>query len=115
GAAIVILMIIGLPIGFCIIAIPKFGVVSLLVASYFLFAIMRMNLTTFPLGTVMDALLLLLLAGMFMQQKYKPDWSFINSPISLMVLLWIVYNFIMVANPVAESKMAWLYTIRSMA
>src|SRR5690606_32015014 len=94
---------------------PRFGIISLLVASYFLFAVMRMELTSFPLGTIMDALLMLLVGGLFLQQKYNRDWSFMNSPISLMVSIWIIYNLIMVANPIAESRMAWLYTIRSMA
>ena len=38
-----------------------------------------------------------------------------SSPISIVILIWIIYNFILVVNPVAQSKMAWLYTIRTMA
>jgi O-antigen ligase len=32
-----------------------------------------------------------------------------------MILVWIVYNLIQVANPAAESRLAWVYTIRAVA
>lgn len=115
GAAIIFILMMGPPIAFGIIAKPKFGITVLLIAAYLIMWVLRMNLVDFPLGTLMDALLALLIAGLFIQLKYRPDWSFLSSPISIMIGIWIIYNFILVANPVAQSKMAWLYTIRSMA
>ncbi|HQS06172.1 MAG TPA: O-antigen ligase family protein, partial [Daejeonella sp.] len=115
GAAIILILLIGPIIAFAIISKPKFGITALLIASYLIMWIIRMDLIRFPLGTIMDGLLALLIIGLFIQLKYRPDWSFLSSPISLMISIWIIYNFIQVANPVAQSKMAWLYTIRSMA
>ncbi len=74
-----------------------------------------MNITAFPLGTVMDGLQALLILGMFIRQKYEPDWSIFKSPISVMIIIWISYNFLQLINPTAESRLAWLYTIRSVA
>lgn len=115
GAVMIMLLLLGLPAALAIVAKPKFGITALLIAAYLIMWLLRLNLTRFPLGTVMDGLLALLIIGLFIQQKYRPDWSFMSSPISIMILIWIVYNFILVVNPVAQSKMAWLYTIRSMA
>jgi len=115
GAALIFIALIGPIIAFAVIAKPKFGITVLLIASYLIMWILRLNLVNFPLGTIMDGILALLIIGLFVQLKYRPDWSFLSSPISVMIIIWIIYNFILVANPVAQSKMAWLYTIRSMA
>jgi len=32
-----------------------------------------------------------------------------------MIIIWISYNFLQLINPTAESRLAWLYTIRSVA
>lgn len=115
GAALILIALIGPAVAIALVIFPKFGILTYLFIAYFLFGVMRMNLTTFPLGTVMDGLLMLLVIGVFIQLKYRPDWSFLRSPISVMIIVWIIYNFIQVFNPAAESKMAWLYTIRSLA
>ena len=101
GAAIILILLIGPIIAFAVIAKPKFGIIALLIAAYLIMWILRLNLVKFPLGTLMDGLLALLIVGLFIQLKYRPDWSFLSSPISLMISIWIVYNFILVANPVA--------------
>ena len=115
GAALILIALIGPAVAIALITFPKFGILAYLLIAYLLFGVMRMNLTTFPLGTIMDALLMLLVVGVFIQLKYRPDWGFLRSPISIMIIIWIIYNFIQVFNPAAESKMAWLYTIRSLA
>jgi putative inorganic carbon (HCO3(-)) transporter len=115
GAVLAFLAIIGPLMTIAILAFPKFGVITYLIAAYLIFGVIRMGITTFPLGTIMDALLMLVMAGMFIQQKYRKDWSFLRSPVSIMIIIWIAYNLIQVVNPAALSKMAWLYTIRSMA
>ena len=115
GAVMILLLLIGPIAVFAVISNPKIGVIMLLIAAYLIMWILRLNLTTFPLGTLMDGLLALLIVGFFIQQKYRPDWKFMSSPISIVILIWIIYNFILVVNPVAQSKMAWLYTIRTMA
>jgi putative inorganic carbon (HCO3(-)) transporter len=102
------------PVIFAIVAYPQFGISLLLIMAYALFYIMKMGVD-FPMGTVMDGIQALLILGFFIGQKTKPDWSVLKGPVSLMILLWIFYNLIEVANPVAESRLAWVYTIRSVA
>jgi putative inorganic carbon (HCO3(-)) transporter len=110
-----ILLVVGGPLAiFLIVRYPKFGIITYLSLSYFIMYILGFGID-FPLGTVMDAILLLLLIGFFINQKVRPNWAMFNNPLTIIIGVWIVYNLVQVANPSAESRMAWLYTIRSVA
>jgi putative inorganic carbon (HCO3(-)) transporter len=115
ATAMIFIGVAGPLIAYGTIAYPKFGVITLLVIAYLIQMVMRMNLTSFPLGTIMDGMYVLLIIGFYIQQKYEPDWEFMKSPISIMIVLWIGYNFVEVLNPSAASRMAWIYTIRTLA
>ncbi|MES2647826.1 MAG: O-antigen ligase family protein [Bacteroidota bacterium] len=108
------LLMIGVPVLCGIIGYPKFGITVLLIAAYLLMWVIRFGIN-FPLGTLMDALELLLIIGFFIKQKSAPDWSIYKNPISYLILAWIIFNLIEVANPSAESRLSWVYTIRSVA
>ncbi len=113
-AAISILFIaIGIPLCLSIINYPVFGVISLMVAAYLVMWLNRM-LLDFPAGIIMDGLEVLMIIGFILKHKYDRTWEFLKSPISLMVTLWLIYNILEVINPVAESRMAWLFTIRTL-
>ncbi|WP_353720659.1 O-antigen ligase family protein [Dyadobacter sp. 676] len=113
GAGILALMI-GPPVVYGIVAYPEFGITVLLTLAYLLFFIGRLGID-FPLGTVMDGVQCLLILGFFIHQKRRPDWKVFGGPVSVMILVWIVYNIAQVANPAAESRLAWVYTIRAVA
>ncbi len=68
-----------------------------------------------PIGTLLDLLILIGAVGILLRQIKERDWSFAKYPLSYMVLIWLYYNFMQVLNPYAESKMAWMYTVRSVA
>jgi O-antigen ligase len=63
----------------------------------------------------MDGFQALLLIGFFIKQKQNPNWAIYKNPITVLIIVWIVYNLIQFVNPSAESRMAWLYTIRTVA
>lgn len=110
---LLIIAIIAVPVLYSTIAYPKIGIIISIVVSYFL--LYAEKFTDFPVGTIMDGLLALLIFGFFLQQKYKQDWKVFKNPISIMILIWIGYNFIEIVNPVAASRLAWLYTVRTVA
>ena len=64
---------------------------------------------------MLDGLLILLILGAMVQVSVKRDWQFPKSLISVFILIWVCYNIIQVLNPEAASKVAWLYTVRSLA
>ena len=114
-AAIVILsLIIGIPLTLGIINYPQFGILVLLVSAYLVMWVNRV-LLNYPVGTLIDALELLLAIGFIIKHKYDKNWDFINDRISLVIIVWIAYNVLQIANPSAESRLAWLYTIRTVA
>lgn len=98
-----------------IIAFPVFGILVLLISAYLIMWIIRMGIVDFPLGTLMDGLQALLILGFFLKQKAAPNWKIYRNPVTVLIILWILYNLVQVANPAAESRMSWLYTVRSVA
>lgn len=110
---LLIIAIIAVPVLYSTIAYPKIGIIISIIVSYFL--LYAEKFTDFPVGTIMDGLLALLIFGFFLKQKYKQDWKVFKNPISIMILVWIGYNFIEIVNPVAASRLAWLYTVRTVA
>jgi len=115
NSELLIVAIIGLPAAYGIIAHPKFGIVILLIAAYFIMFSFRFIVTTFPLGTIMDMLEAMLILGFFIKQKVKPNYDVFKNPISYMILIWVAYNILEVGNPSATSRLAWVYTVRTVA
>jgi cell division protein FtsW (lipid II flippase) len=74
-----------------------------------------LKFTSVPLGTLLDLLILLSSVGILLRQIKERDWAFMKFPLSYMILIWLYYNVMQVLNPEAQSKMAWLYTVRSVA
>ncbi len=103
-----------IPFTIAFIVNAEFGILALLTISYVLFYIMRLGIS-FPLGTLMDALHVLLLIGMLIRIKKEKNTKILRGAGSVMVIVWIGYNLLALFNPEAASRMAWLYTVRSMA
>jgi putative inorganic carbon (HCO3(-)) transporter len=114
-AGVGIIMILSVPtVIFCIVRYPRFGVIFYLVLAYIIMYVLGFGID-FPIGTLMDGILLLLIISLFISQKIRPQWGIFNNSVSVIILVWIVYNLVQIANPAAESRLAWLYTIRSVA
>lgn len=112
--ALISVFLIGVPLIVGLVIYPQFGIIIYLSMAFSIMFLLRLGVP-FPLGTLMDGLLVLFILGLFIQQKKQTDWKIFKSPISTCILIWIGYNVIEFANPAAESRMAWVYTIRTMA
>lgn len=113
-AIMAIAAMLGIPIVYFLVVSPEFGIIFYLTMAYFLMWFGKLGVN-FQLGTLMDAMLAFFILGFFIQMKRKPEWHLMKSRVSILVLVWILYNFIEVANPAAESRLAWLYTVRTVA
>ncbi|HMG84023.1 MAG TPA: O-antigen ligase family protein [Ferruginibacter sp.] len=113
-AVLTMVIMIGLPMAYAIIVFPEFGIITILVSAYLVMWVDKIGLS-FPTGTLMDALQVLLILGFFLKQKYDKNWDFISNPISIIILVWIGYSFLEAINPQAESKVAWIFTVRTVA
>ena len=105
---------IAIPLIYGLVAYPRFGIIVFLVMAYLIMWFLRIGVP-FPLGTLMDGMEGLFILSLFINQKKKKDWSLFKGPVTIMILVWIVYNLIEVINPTADSQMAWLFTVRSVA
>jgi hypothetical protein len=107
-------LFIGIPIAIKIIGSPKFGIIFLLISAYLVMFIYKLQ-EGVQLGVAMDIIQLLLIIGFFLFQKFHPNWKIFKGPVAYVVLLWVAYNILQVANPFTEARMAWFYTVRSIA
>lgn len=73
------------------------------------------KIVNLPYGLSLDLLLVVLALGVIMKQLKDRDLSFAKNPISLPIIVWVFYNMIQVINPIAASRLAWAFTVRSMA
>ncbi len=108
------IVLVGLPILYALLSFPIFGIVFLLGFAYFLFFIFRLGVN-FPLGTALDGMQALLILGFFIGQRKRPNWAIFKGNVSTILLIWISYNIIQVVNPYSESRLAWVYTVRTIA
>ena len=109
-----LVVMIGIPVIYGMVVYPVFGIICLIAMAFGLFFIVRFGID-YPMGTVLDGMQVLLLLGFFIKQKHNPDWSVFKGPVATMLLIWIGYNVLEVINPTAESRLAWVYTVRTIA
>lgn len=107
------LVIVGAPlVVFCLFNLT-FSIGLMLFVS--LMVVFGAKYTGAPIGTLLDLLILVSTVGILLRQIKERDWSFAKNSLSVMVSVWLYYNILQVLNPWAESKMAWLYTVRTVA
>lgn len=105
--------LIGIPLViFCLFNIA-FAIGMMLFVSLMLPFVLKF--TDAPLGTLLDLLIMLSAVGILLRQIKERNWAFAKFPLSYMILIWLYFNVMQVLNPEAQSKMAWLYTVRSVA
>ncbi len=114
SGALSIAAMVAIPTVFCIVAYPRFGLIVYLSLAYLIMWFFKLGVN-FPLGTLMDGMEALFILSLFINQKKNKDWTIFKGPVSVMMLVWISYNLFQIANPTAESRMAWVYTVRTVA
>lgn len=68
-----------------------------------------------PLGLALDGLLVVFAVSMLAGLAKTKDFSMFKHPVSYLVLVWMYYCFFLFFNPWTASRMAWLFTVRSLA
>jgi hypothetical protein len=115
SGVLLLILVVAIPLVYGIVAHPKFGILVLLTLAYFIMLLFKLITTTFPLGTLMDMLEALLILGFFIKQKQNKNYDMFKNRISYLILVWVGYNILEVGNPSAESRLAWVYTVRTVA
>jgi putative inorganic carbon (hco3(-)) transporter len=105
--------LVGLPLVFFCLLNANIGLGMMLLTA--VLVVFGAKFTGAPIGTMLDLLILVSATGILLRQLRERDWAFMKTPLSYMVLIWLYYNILQVLNPGAESRMAWVYTVRSVA
>ncbi|MFA6083048.1 O-antigen ligase family protein [Mucilaginibacter sp.] len=113
AAGALMVLFIGIPFVLGIIAYPLFGIAIFIIASFFINYAAKLVPENVPLGILMDAITYLLIFGFFLKKKYDDNWDYFKNPVSYLILAWLAYNLFEVINPASPSKLAWLYTVRT--
>ena len=113
SSAVLAVSIVGIPLLLYALYDTAFSLMLLLLATFIITFLMRF--TAAPVGVVVDFLILVGVASLMLHQFKKKDFTFLRNALSYTILLWLCYNLIQAINPIAASKLAWLYTVRSVA
>ena len=111
--AIAFVALVGIPCVFIAMFNPHLGLGIMLCIGFVVHLLSKY--TNAPVGTSMDGLMMVMLFGMLVMQSRSKRVGFAKSPISVWVMIWVIYNLIQGLNPWAQSIMAWVYTVRTMA
>ncbi|MFT4666025.1 MAG: putative inorganic carbon (HCO3(-)) transporter, partial [Gammaproteobacteria bacterium] len=111
--ALVLILLLAIPAILVCIFNPMFGIQIALVTSVLISWLAKY--AEVPFGIALDALLFVMFFGLLINQARDRDLSFAKSPVSIYVAVWVFFNLIQVLNPSAGSRLAWVFTVRSMA
>ena len=106
-------LVIGIPILLLAFIDLRIGMGLILVIAFLVNFIAKYS--TAPIGIALDGLLFLLLLSVIIQGGQRKDWRFPQNPISIAILAWIAYSFLLAFHPEAASRQAWVFTVRSYA
>jgi O-antigen ligase len=91
---------------------PEAGLLSYILISYFAIGISRYIEGPFGLGV--DIVLLITWISVLFSYR-KIDFRAADSPLTYLLLGWFIYTFLLLFNPEASSKVAWVYAVRGLS
>ncbi len=108
-------LILSFPIVLVCLFNSKVGFLITVLFSTFIFYINRILGMELPLGSMVDAMLAITFIGIYTKRSnFKSDAiNLFKNPITLMVVVWIVYLFFQALNPNSVSIDAWLFSLRA--
>ena len=89
------------------------GIILMLIIGFSLELVRKY--TSAPVGVSLDALLVVFGISLAAQVARTRDFSFARHPVSYFVLAWMYYCAFEFFNPWTPTRMAWVYTVRSLA
>jgi putative inorganic carbon (HCO3(-)) transporter len=105
------MLLVALPVGFSLLWRTDIGLYLMLLLAFTISVFNRL-VENVPMGVAMDAIIGVMLCGLFYRAQYHRNWSAFQTPISLAILFWIGMNVLEFLNPVAPSRTAWFYVVR---
>lgn len=108
------ILIVAIPAAAACLVYMDFGIAVSIIVAYLIGLAAKMA-ESVPFGIALDALLFLMFVGLMIRQIKERDFEFAKNKISYFIIVWVIYNILAVFNPWAQSQLAWIFTVRSMA
>lgn len=112
---IILALLIALPVVFQSFINVEFGFYVSIAYSFLLFILYRLLSGTVPTGIGLDALAVILFAGIFTSEirSGKTDWSYFKNPVTYLFIASQLYNILQGLNPNAVSLTGWTNALRA--
>jgi hypothetical protein len=95
---------------------PIFGFYSVLILDFILLGITRYIPGEFPIGIVMDVLLILTYVAIFLKNFYeKTDWSPAKKDVTLLAAIWFGFSLLQFFNPEIQSRADYFAGVRGVS
>lgn len=111
GAILMVGLVIAGSLVFSALWKTQIGIYIMVIASFFLSVALRL-VPDIPVGIGLDLMILIMVSGRIYKMQYERNWSGVKSPLTVVLVIWVVYNLAQIANPYAPSRVAWFYVIR---
>ena len=94
---------------------PVVGFFAVYVVNFIALGLARYVLQA-PFGLLVDGFLVLTFIAVFFKFFYeKFDWSRLNNQVLNVALIWLGYSLFELVNPAVVSRLAWIYSVRSVS
>lgn len=114
GAAIAVLPLVTYIILYCI-KYPYWAFTLVFIINYFIMGVIR-YFPSVPGGVVMDCLIMFCVFTLLVRTAYKKvGWDRVRNGLTIAALIWLVYCFLELFNPLSVSAQAWASSIRGYA
>ncbi|ACF12858.1 hypothetical protein Ctha_0387 [Chloroherpeton thalassium ATCC 35110] len=110
-AVLIIAGAVGAPILFSTMVSIRLGVYLAITISCMLGTIL-MALPNVKIGLLQDALVLFMMIGYLYKCYTQKQWEGFKTQLNVPIIIWIVYNILEIANPIAASRTAWFFVMR---
>lgn len=111
GVALLVFLVVAGPLAISVLWKTAIGVYILIIIAFFLSVFNRLT-PGVPLGIGIDFLILLMGIGLFFRCYLERSWAALKTPVTWIIVVWLGYNVLAIANPIAPSRVAWFYVVR---
>ncbi len=108
---LIILATVGAPVLFSTMFSIRLGVYLAITISCTL-GLILMLLPNVKIGLLQDSLILFMMIGYLYRSYMNHQWDGFKTPLNIPILIWIGYNILQIANPIAASRVAWFFVMR---
>lgn len=111
GLAVLTGAVVGIPLLIYSMTNLSFGIGILLFLAFFINFFNKF--LPIPFGILLDVFSTLLFFVVIARNFQSQGWAKFYHPLSLVIVLWVLFGFISFLNPIAPSQMAWVYSFRA--